>query len=161
MGQTVVVGSRIPNVPLAQVSDGRIVTVEADQLFREGRSIVLGIPGAFTPVCTRQHIPDFVAGADAFRKSGYRNVVCIATNDPFVVDAWRRTVDPEGAIGFYSDGNLEFCAALGLVSASTGFFMGRRSQRYLLVVQDMVVQRFRVEASIESYTCTRTADVAA
>jgi peroxiredoxin len=158
MSRDVIVGSRVPNVPLGYIVDGQVEIIESEKVFSKRRCIVLGIPGAFTPICSTQHVPDFIQNAAVLKKSGYNNLISIVANDPFSIEKWRQEVDPSGLIQFLSDGNLEFCSALGFVSSANNLFMGRRSQRYLLFVEDMIIQRFKVETNIENYQLTRAVD---
>jgi peroxiredoxin len=155
MRDDIILGARVPAVRLGYLLDGEVATFTTDELFASKKVVVLGIPGAFTPVCSKQHVPDFVANADRLLAAGFDQLICIAPNDPFALDAWRREVDPDSRILFVSDGNLEFCDALGLTMTGAELFLGRRSQRYMLIVHDRVVQRVRVEQSILSYSCTR------
>lgn len=132
-------GSRVPAVPLARLENGTLQTMPADRLFAYGRAVVMGIPGAFTPVCTQRHIPEFAQSAEKLTAAGYSHLICIAPNDPFVLDAWARQVDPSSRIDFYSDGNLEFTRALGLLEQVSHLYLGWRSSRYLMVTSDGVI----------------------
>lgn len=78
-------GGLIPDVQFGRMASGEIESVSAREFFAHGRAVVLGIPGAFTPVCTKQHVPDFVRNAEKLRASGIAHLVCIAPNDPFVL----------------------------------------------------------------------------
>jgi peroxiredoxin len=157
--QEIIAGSRVPDVQLASLDgDGAIRAVAAPDLFAYGRALVLGIPGAFTPICTKQHIPDFIQNADRLTAVGYSHLICIAPNDPFVLDAWSRTLDPGRKIEFLSDGNLDFIRILHLEAPNRALFMGRCSQRYLMIVEDGVILRLRVEEDMLKYSCTRAAD---
>lgn len=115
----------------------------------------MGIPGAFTPVCTQHHIPEFVASADRLTASGFSHLICIAPNDPFVLKAWAQQIDPQGRIEFYSDGNLEFARSLGLLEQVTHLYLGWRSSRYLMVTDGGVIRRLRVEKDAVHYDCTK------
>jgi len=159
MHESIILGARVPNVKLGYLVQGEVTAISTDELFAGGKTVVLGIPGAFTPVCTRQHVPDFVANADEIIASGYGQVLCIAPNDPFVLDAWRSQVDPQSKIRFLSDGNLDFASALGLSETQDDLFLGKRSKRYMLIISDRTIQRVRVETSILTYACTRASDV--
>ena len=156
-----IIGSRVPAVPLGYVHSGAVEAISTDKLFANSSAVVIGIPGAFTPVCSNQHVPNFVANADLLVASGYGKLVCISANDPFVLAAWKREIDPADKILFLSDGNLEFCSALGLVIENKSLFLGRRSQRYLLIIQNMKIQYVRVEDDILDYSCTKAEDVIA
>jgi peroxiredoxin len=152
-------GSRVPAVPLARLENNGIRTVSAGKLFAYGQAVVMGIPGAFTPVCTQRHIPEFMQSAERLTAAGYSHLVCIVPNDPFVLNAWARRVDPQSKIEFYSDGNLEFSRALGLLEQVSHLYLGWRSSRYLMVTSDGVIQRLRVEKDAVDYHCTRPQDL--
>lgn len=148
----------VPDVQLGFLDNGEVRSVSASDLFAHGLTVVLGIPGAFTPVCTNKHIPDFLSQADAFDMQGCRQLVCIAPNDPFVLEEWASRVDPEHRIRFLSDGNLEFTRALDLVCENPGLFIGERSERYLMVVENGTIVRLRIEPNILTYSCSRAND---
>lgn len=148
----------IPDVRLGYLLEGNVHTISAAALFAKGRSVIMGIPGAYTPVCTRRHIPDFVERADVFKALGFNQLVCIAPNDPFVLDSWAREVDPQGKIRFISDGNLEFSRSFGLVITNLELFIGERCERYMMIVEDNEIVRFRVEQNILDYSQSSAID---
>ena len=90
--------------------------------------------------------------------SGYNQLICIAPNDPFVLKAWSRLLDPEKRLEFLSDGNLDFARALNLKVENRELFLGWRSERYLIIVENGSITRFRVEPSVLTYSCTRAVD---
>jgi 2-Cys peroxiredoxin 5 len=148
-------GSRVPAVMLGRLENNAIRTVSTAELFAYGQAVIMGIPGAFTPVCTQLHIPEFVQSADRLIAAGCSHLVCITPNDPYVLDAWAQRVDPKSKIEFYSDGNLKFTRALGLLEQVQHHYLGWRSSRYLMVTSDGVIQRLRVEKDATDYRCTR------
>jgi 2-Cys peroxiredoxin 5 len=152
-------GSRIPNVLLAYIVDGKVSTISTETVFAGKRSIVLGVPGAFTPVCTKQHIPDFVANADKLLTSGYDQLVCVAPNDPFVLAEWSERLDPKHKVKFLSDGNTDFAVATGLQTSNRELFLSGRCERYMMVVDNNIVGHVRIEPSIGMYSCTRAQDI--
>jgi peroxiredoxin len=158
MSRNIIVGSRIPDVQLGCVENGEVIPVNATDVFRVGRSVIVGVPGAFTPVCTLQHVPDFVNSVDRLRASGFAQLVCIAPNDPFVLAEWAKSLDPKNKLCFLSDGNLDFTNALGLQNSNRDLFLSGRSERYMLIVENNVITRARTEPSILTYSCTRAAD---
>jgi peroxiredoxin len=155
----IVVGHRIPPARLAEISDGGIVEVRTEALFSGQRAVMIGVPGAFTPVCTDKHLPDFVAGADQLRAAGFDMIVCLAANDPWTVGSWARQVDPQGKIRFLSDGNLEFSRKMGLTDVRQDLYLGERTSRFLMILKNAVVERLAVEPFVEHLTRTRCADV--
>ena len=93
-----------------------------------------------------------IQSSDALDRRVEQHVVA---SDPFVMEAWSKIVDPERSIRFVSDGNLNLCRALGLVTHEQELFLGDRSERYMLVVQNGVIEALRVETKITDYSCTR------
>jgi peroxiredoxin len=146
--------SIVPDIQLGFLDQGEVRSVSASALFAHGVTVILGVPGAFTPVCTHEHIPDFLCQADEFDMLGCRQLVCIAPNDPFVLEEWSKRVDPEHRIRFLSDGNLEFTRALDLSRSITRLFIGERSERYLMVAQNGMIVRLCVEPDILTYSCS-------
>src|SRR5262249_44161415 len=123
-----------------------------------GRKVALiGLPGAFTPTCTRAHIPDLVEAAPQLAASGFQAIVCVAPNSPWVVAAWAERTDPDRRLTFLSDGNLELTRALGLSRKAPEFFLGECSARYSLIVRDLAILRVSVEERLEDLSCTRGA----
>ncbi|CAN5206669.1 peroxiredoxin [soil metagenome] len=153
------VGSRVPPLRLARLCHGLPEAVDTERYLAARRSIIVGVPGAFTPVCTAEHVPSFIAQADALARSGFSRITCVVGNDPWVTAQWAEMLDPAGRIDFLSDGNFALARALGAMSSAVDMFMGERPTRYLMVTRDCVVERLRLEASPVSLTCTRPEDV--
>jgi len=156
--QKIINGGSVPDVQLGRLVGDEIQSVSARELFAYGRAVILGIPGAFTPVCTKQHVPDFVKNAEKLRASGITHLICVAPNDPFVLDVFARKIDPTGKIEFLSDGNLDFVSALNLKAQNKKLFIGWRSERYLLVIENGQIVKLRVEPNILTYSCTRAVE---
>jgi 2-Cys peroxiredoxin 5 len=148
MATDIVVGSRIPEVKLGYLKGGEVHDINAREVFQRHRAVVVGVPGAFIPVCTKQHIPDFIRSARKLHASGFTELVCIAPNDPFVLHEWALALDPGRRLRFLSDGNLDFAGALGLISTNRSLFLGWRSERYMMIVENGVITRLRVEPDV-------------
>lgn len=155
----IVPGRRVPSATVAEVRRVAVKAIDTHDLFRDRRAVMVGVPGAFTPVCTEKHLPDFIRNADLLKSSGYDLVVCLAPNDPWTVDRWAREIDPERKIRFISDGNLEFSRKLALTEVRTDLYLGERTRRFLMLLNDGVVERVTVEPFVERLTCTRCEDV--
>lgn len=147
-------GERVPDSALAFLDRGEIRTTNLIELSRGARVIVVGVPGAFTPVCTRAHIPQFVDMTPSLLASGFAKVICVAGNDPWVVQLWLEQLDPQRRMLFLSDGNLEFGRACGLSCNLTDVFGGERLDRFTMVVSKGFVERISVETSPMALTCT-------
>lgn len=152
-------GQRLPPVTLAELRHGEVITLRVEPLLAGKRSLLIGVPGAFTPVCSERHLPQFIEAADKLRRAGFDQLLVIAPSDPFSMAAWAQQVDPEGKLRFLSDGNLDFTRKAGLTSHERALFLGERGCRYTMIVQDAVVERLNIEASVLDVTCSRAAAV--
>jgi len=110
------------------------------------RIAIFGLPGAFTPTCSAQHVPGFVKLADDLRAAGVDQIWCISVNDAFVMGAWGREQQCGGKVRMMADGNGDFARATGLTMDLTARGLGLRSQRYSMLVEDGVVRALNVEA---------------
>ena len=142
---TIQVGDRLPDVPLAIASsDGPQPTTSGD--YFKGKKVALfAVPGAFTPTCSARHLPSYVEKAQELKAKGIDEIACISVNDPFVMSAWNQR-DGSEDITMLADGNGAFAEATGLVMDGSKFGMGKRSQRYSMIVDDGVVEQLNVEA---------------
>jgi peroxiredoxin len=142
---TISVGDRLPDVPLAiATADGPQPTTSGEY-FRGKKVALFAVPGAFTPTCSVRHLPSFVDNAGELKAKGIDEIAGISVNDPFVMAAWNKS-DGSEDITMLADGNGDFAEAVGLTMDGSKFGMGKRSQRYSMVVNDGVVEQLNVEA---------------
>ena len=112
-----------------------------------GKTIALfAVPGAFTPTCSAQHVPGYVAQAEAFKAAGVDEIWCLAVNDAFVMGAWARDQKTAGKVRMLADGDAAFAKATGLTLDLHGKGLGLRSNRYSMLVKDGKVATLNVEA---------------
>jgi glutaredoxin/glutathione-dependent peroxiredoxin len=142
---TIQKGDRLPDVPLSvATSDGPKPTTSGE--YFAGKKVALfAVPGAFTPTCSARHLPSYVEKAQELKGQGIDEIACISVNDPFVMGAWGKA-DGSEDITMLADGNGEFSDAVGLAFDGSKFGMGKRSQRYSMIVNDGVVEQLNVEA---------------
>src|SRR3954451_9019266 len=135
---TIQVGERLPDVPLTIATrDGPQPTTSSE--FFAGRRVALfSVPGAFTPTCSARHLPSYVEKAQELKGNGVDEIACVSVNDPFVMAAWSER-DGSDDIVMLADGNGDFSDSVGLAMDGSKFGMGKRSQRYSMIVNDGVV----------------------
>ena len=107
---------------------------------------IFAVPGAFTPTCSNQHLPGYVAQADAFKAAGVDEIWCLAVNDAFVMGAWGRDQKTAGKVRMLADGDAVFAKATGLTLDLTGKGLGLRSNRYSMLVKDGKLVQLNNEA---------------
>ena len=138
-------GDRLPEATLHTMRDGRPTAVTTSELFSGKKVVMFAVPGAFTPTCSEAHLPGYVVQADAIKAKGIDVIICVAVNDAFVMGAWGKAGNAD-ALTMVGDGNGDFTKAIGLEMDGSGFGLGRRSQRYAMVIEDGVVNTLAVEA---------------
>ena len=142
---TISKGDRIPDVTLVKATDSGPEKVQSGDYFAGKKVALFSVPGAFTPTCSAKHLPGFVDGAAALKAKGVDEIVATAVNDAFVLGAWNKA-SGSSDITMLADGNGDFAEALGLTMDGSGFGMGRRGQRFSMIVNDGVVEEVNVEA---------------
>lgn len=143
---TIKVGDNIPAATLTRMGENGPEPVNSKDLFAGKKVVLFSVPGAFTPTCSAKHLPGFVEKADAIRAKGVDEIICIAVNDIFVMNAWGKDQGAKGKVTMIADGNGEFSRALGLTMDASKFGMGERGQRFSLIAEDGVVKELNVEA---------------
>ena len=119
--------------------------VETDKLFSGKKIVLFAVPGAFTPTCNNSHLPSFIEKYDEIRNKGYDNIICLSVNDQFVVNEWRKSKSLQNEFLFISDGNAEITESLGMVLDCSGFGMGKRSNRYVMIIEDKIIKKIFLE----------------
>jgi peroxiredoxin len=141
---TIQVGDRLPDVPLTIATPDGPKPTTSGEYFGGKRVALFAVPGAFTPTCSARHLPSYVEKAQDLKGRGVDEIACVSVNDPFVMAAWGQR-DGSEDITMLADGNGEFAEAAGLVMDGSKFGMGKRSQRYSMIVNDGVVEQLNVE----------------
>ena len=142
---TIQTGDRIPDAQLTIATADGPQALSSTEFFAGKKVALFAVPGAFTPTCSARHLPSYVEKAGELKAKGVDEIACISVNDPFVMSAWNER-DGSSDITMIADGNGEFTEALGLSFDGSKFGMGKRSQRYSMVVNDGIVEQVNVEA---------------
>ena len=138
------VGDKVPAATLKVMGEKGPQDLTTEALFSGKKVVLFAVPGAFTPTCSAAHLPGFVVNADKIKAKGVDSIVCVSVNDAFVMHAWGQDKNAE-ALLMAADGNGDFAKAMGLEMDGTGFGMGKRSQRYAMLVDDGVIKVLNVE----------------
>jgi peroxiredoxin len=150
---TIQIGDRLPEGTLQEFIDVETEgcalgpnTFNVSDLVKGKTIAIFGLPGAFTPTCSAQHLPGYIKLADQLKAKGVDEIWCISVNDAFVMGAWGRDQKATGIVRMMADGSAAFTKALGLEFDLVAKGFGVRSQRYSMLVQDGVVKQLNVEA---------------
>ena len=142
----IAIGQRLPEATLTRLGEDGPEEISVTEM-TSGRTVVIfGVPGAFTPTCSEEHVPGFVREAGALRGKGVDELVCISVNDPFVLKEWgKATGATDAGIDVLSDVSGEFTAAIGLDFNAPKFGFFGRCKRFSTLVEDGVVKVLNVE----------------
>lgn len=139
------IGDTLPEGTLTRMTENGPAPVTTSELFAGKRVVLFAVPGAFTPTCSKQHLPGYLKAHDAIKAKGVDLIACMAVNDVFVMDEWARANAVGDRILMLADGNGAYTRALGLEFDLSGFGMGTRSRRFSMVVDNGVVTQLNVE----------------
>jgi glutaredoxin/glutathione-dependent peroxiredoxin len=142
---TIKPGDKIPAATMTHMTEKGPSPVTTEDLFAGKKVVVFALPGAFTPTCSARHLPGYVEHAADFKKKGVDDIICLSVNDAFVMNAWGKDQNAAGKVHMIADGNGDFTKKVGLELDATKFGMGHRSQRYAMIVDNMVVKTLEVE----------------
>lgn len=152
------IGDKLPDIPLRTLKGSTIEEVDLSTRITGKKVILFAVPGAFTPTCSKIHLPSFVRQADALKAKGIDEIFCVAVNDPYVLDVWGKVAHAIGKITLLSDGNGEFTKAMGLVLDNLPL-LGLRSKRYVAVLENGMVTSLQVEPNSTKCTITCAEDI--
>jgi len=139
-------GAKMPAGTFGTMTEAGAGAVTTEELFAGKKVVLVSVPGAFTPTCSAAHLPGFVSHADEILGKGIDTIAFMAVNDVHVMNAWGKDQGVGDKISMLADGNGEYAAALELDFDGTPFGMGRRGQRFAIVVDDGVATHVAVEA---------------
>jgi peroxiredoxin/glutaredoxin len=137
-------GQPVPDVSFRYREDGEWKETDSARLFKGRTVAVFSLPGAFTPTCSSTHLPRFNELAPAFKQNGVEQVICIAVNDPFVMEEWAKSQECDNVF-VLPDGNGTFTDRMGMLVDKSELNFGKRSWRYSMLVRDGVVEKMFIE----------------
>ncbi|XP_070838603.1 peroxiredoxin-5, mitochondrial [Chaetodon trifascialis] len=154
------VGEHLPAVEVQEGEPGNKVAM--DQLFKGKKGVLFAVPGAFTPGCSKTHLPGFVQQAEELKSKGIQEVACISINDAFVMAAWGKEHGTDGKVRMLADPTGAFTKAVDLLLDSDQIVQvlgNKRSKRYALLVEDGVVKKVNVEPDGTGLTCSLASNI--
>lgn len=153
---TIKVGDSLPAIELYEGNPGNRVDIAA--LFTGKKGVIFAVPGAFTPGCSKTHLPGYVKDADAIKGRGVDEIVCISVNDAFVMHAWGEDQGAGGKVRMLADPAADFTRAVGL-DVDAAVLGGTRSKRYSMIVEDGKVTALNVEPDGFGLSCSLSGGV--
>lgn len=134
-------------IPDAGVCDLRAFEwkdIASDEIFKGKKIVVIALPGAYTPICTSQHLPGYEENFEKFKELGVDKIYCLCVNDAFVMDNWSKDLGLKN-VKMLPDGNGEFTRKLGMLVKKENLGYGDRTWRYSMYVEDGEIKKAFVE----------------
>ena len=145
---------QLPDTEIFQLIDGEPQKSNLREIIGNGKIVLFGLPGAFTSTCSKLHLPGFVANADKIKAKGIENIFCLSVNDPYVMNGWGEINSVGDKIKMLSDPYLLFTKAIGAEVDRNAKGMGIRSNRYAMIIENLIVLDIQVEK--ETKECSLT-----
>ena len=143
---TIQAGDKLPSVTLKIMTADGVQDADIATLFAGKKAVLFSLPGAFTPTCSKEHLPGYVARAADLKAKGIDLIACLSVNDHHVMKAWAEAHDAVGIVTMIADGSGALTKALGIELDLTKFGMGVRCQRGVFGLEDGVVKSVELEA---------------
>ena len=144
---TISVGDKLPDATFKTMTAEGAKDMTVAEICAGKKVVLFGVPGAFTPTCSNNHLPGYLENYDAIVGKGIDTIAVVAVNDHHVMGAWARFTGGEGRLLYLADGNCAFTKALGLDMDLSGGGLGVRSKRYSMIVDDGAVTALNIEDS--------------
>lgn len=142
---TIAIGQHLPDATFKIKSADGTRNVTTAEIFGGKKVVLVGLPGAFTPTCSGNHVPGYLENADAIKRRGVDAIAIVAVNDHHVMEAWAKALAAGDKLVFLADGNAAFTRAIGLDADMSGGGLGVRAKRFSMLVEDGVVKTLDVE----------------
>ena len=127
------------------LENGEPVKKNILDILKNKKSVLFGLPGAYTSVCSAKHLPGYVKNREKFKEKGVDQIICISVNDPFVMNAWGKENNVEDKIIMVGDPFLNFTKAIGAEVDKSGRGLGIRSNRYTMLIDNLMIIKIQEE----------------
>ena len=140
------VGEKLPLVDFFFLDDDKnLQKINSSSLFQNQKAILIGVPGAFTNVCSAEHLPGYVKNFEEAKKKGVTKIVCVSVNDPNVMKAWGESQNVKGKVFMAADPFCEFTKLIGADVDKFAKGLGIRSTRYTMLLENEIVKKIQEE----------------
>ena len=136
---------QIPNSEIFILEDGEPIKKSIEEILKNKKVVLFGLPGAYTSVCSAKHLPGYVNMYEEYKKKGIDKIICISVNDPFVMNAWGKENNVGEKVLMMGDPFLNFTKAIGADVDKSGRGLGVRSNRYTMLIDNLKVVKIQEE----------------
>ena len=135
----------LPNSEVFVLENGEPVKKNIADVLKNKKTVIFGLPGAYTSVCSAKHLPGYVNNSEKFKQKGVDQIICMSVNDPFVMNAWGKENNVGDKIIMMGDPFLDFTKAIGAEVDKSARGLGVRSNRYTMLIDNLKVLKIQEE----------------
>ena len=135
----------IPSSEVFVLENGEPIKKNIENILKDKKSVIFGLPGAYTSVCSAKHLPGYVNNSEKYKQKGIDQIICMSVNDPFVMNAWGKENNVGDKIIMVGDPFLNFTKAIGAEVDKSGRGLGIRSNRYTMLVDNLKIIKIQEE----------------
>ena len=135
----------MPNSEVFVLENGEPIKKNIENILKDKKSVIFGLPGAYTSVCSAKHLPGYVNNSEKYKQKGIDQIICMSVNDPFVMNAWGKENNVGDKIIMVGDPFLNFTKAIGAEVDKSGRGLGIRSNRYTMLVDNLKIIKIQEE----------------
>ena len=135
----------IPSSEVFVLESGEPIKKNIENILKNKKSVIFGLPGAYTSVCSAKHLPGYINNSEKYKQKGIDQIICMSVNDPFVMNAWGKENNVGDKIIMVGDPFLNFTKAIGAEVDKSGRGLGVRSNRYTMLVDNLKVIKIQEE----------------
>ena len=137
--------NQIPNSEIFILEDGEPIKKNIEEILKDKKVVLFGLPGAYTSVCSTKHLPGYINMYEEYKKKGIDKIICVSVNDPFVMNAWGKENNVGEKVLMVGDPFLNFTKAIGADVDKSGRGLGVRSNRYTMLIDNLKVVKLQEE----------------
>ena len=135
----------IPSSEVFVLENREPIKKNIENILKNKKSVIFGLPGAYTSVCSAKHLPGYVNNSEKYKQKGIDQIICMSVNDPFVMNAWGKENNVGDKIIMVGDSFLNFTKAIGAEVDKSGRGLGIRSNRYTMLVDNLKIIKIQEE----------------
>tara|TARA_Y100000022_G_C12982259_1_gene254141 strand:+ start:22 stop:507 length:486 start_codon:yes stop_codon:yes gene_type:complete len=135
----------MPNSEVFVLENGEPVKKNIESILKNKKSVIFGLPGAYTSVCSAKHLPGYINNSEKYKQKGVDQIICMSVNDPFVMNAWGKENKVGDKIIMVGDPFLNFTKTIGAEVDKSGRGLGIRSNRYTMLIDDLKIVKIQEE----------------
>ena len=139
------IGNEVPNTQIFRMVEGKIQKFFLHDLILKKKIILLGMPGAFTPTCSEEHLPNYINNISNFHSKGIE-VICLIVNDLYIAELWEKESGArKSGLKIYSDPKSHFAKKTGLIFSAPEIGFVNRLQRFVMLIDDRIIKFINTE----------------